>query len=76
MKSPCFTPIYEFMKFEAADLYRINDLTVEYIDLMAWMNLVLILSAKSFYHRYILSLLSNIFPVKKSKICSKMSLSF
>ena len=61
MGSPCFTPIYELIKFEVADLYRMNDLTAEYIDLMAWMNLVLLLSAKSFCHRYILSILSNIF---------------
>ena len=76
MGSPCFTPVYELMKFEVADLYRINDLTVEYIDLMAWMNLVLIPSAKSFYHRYILFLLSNIFPSQEKQDLLKMSLSF
>ena len=67
MGSPCFTPIYELMKFEVADLYRTNDLTAEYTDLMAWMNLVLMLSAKSFCHRYILSILSNIFFPSQEK---------
>ena len=67
MGSPCFTPINELMKFEVADLYRMNDLTAEYIDLMAWMNLVLMLSAKSFCHRYILSSLSNIFPSQEKQ---------
>ena len=53
----------EITKFEVADLYRINDLTAaEYIDLIAWKNLVLMLSAKIFCHKYILSILSNILP--------------
>ena len=60
--SPCFTPTYELMRFEVANLYRINDLTAEYNDLKAWMNLVLMRSAKRFCLEYILSILSNIFP--------------
>jgi hypothetical protein len=33
--SPCFTPIFEFIKLELVELYITNDLPAEYIDLIA-----------------------------------------
>ena len=72
--SPCFTPIYVLIKSEVVCLYRMNDLTDEYIALIAWINFVLTLSDESFCHKNALSILSNIFPsiVKQHKVFSWM----
>ena len=59
--SPCFKPIWELKKPVRDDLYRIHDLTTEYIEDIACTSFVLTCSETNFCHNRLLSILSNSF---------------